>query len=395
VSATHPDLFLPPTGPWLAAERRAAADRGDDDATLWLRELELATEALPPMIDGVRRARLLAVDPLATTWEAWRIDDGLRVVLRCLRARWRDDPVMRRRFELAPSRVRHLHALELRTGGDWPHIRVVAPGAPLLDRLPVEDAADGRVLARLLGAGLDGLRRLHDADLRHGGPIGALLHEGPSGARLLWLDPFDRRRTVAQDLSGLATAVAALDPTGAHPVGALALAWTTDPPPSAAVGLRLLRETLASTLLEQRHRLRIAARLAGRRGRTRRLTAATRALDRTLPPPRVHTCVRAAPDGVLVLVHSDGAVLRGGSSASASPDALPVVWTARRGLDAQAARVLLRAWATRGTGDEALRGLVQADLGTTDAATDQLLRWLRSRASLRRARLLLEHQARF
>ncbi len=395
VSTSHPDLVLPPGEAELAAMRQDAAAAEDDRSLLHLRELELATESLPPLIDGVRRTRLLAVDPLATTWEGWRTEDGQRVIMRCLRSRWRNDPVIRRRFEEGAARAARLTGAELRPAGDWPHLRADAPGSSIIDRLPVEDPPEPRTLARLLGTGLAELARLHDAGLRHGGPFGALLLDGVEGPRLLWLDTFQRNRSIAAELSALGATVAALDPDGIDPIGALALAWATDPPPSAQVGLDMLRKTMASQLLAARHRLVIAGRMIGRRGRATRLAQATRALGRALPPPPMRACLHARPDGVLVLASSDGLQLHGGTSAAPQTQRLPRVWTPDDGVAAQAARVLLRAWATRADGDEDRRAQVQQALGATDADTERLVRWLRATTGLRRARLLLEHQARF
>ncbi|MCK6506792.1 hypothetical protein L6R53_26050, partial [Myxococcota bacterium] len=59
---------------------------------------------------------------------------------------------------------------------------------------------------------------------------------------------------------------------------------------------------------------------------------------------------------------------------------LPRVWSPEAGLDAQAARLLLRAWS--------------AEAARTGQPPPPLARWLRAQASLRRARLLLAVQAR-
>ena len=53
----------------ITEARSAAEESGDDQALLALRELELAHLALPPVIDGVRRSRLLHFDAISTTWE--------------------------------------------------------------------------------------------------------------------------------------------------------------------------------------------------------------------------------------------------------------------------------------------------------------------------------------
>jgi len=389
-----PDLRLPvdPTGvecPWEAA---AAAE--DDEALLAWRALEQAVVGLPGVIDGARRGRLLDADDLATTWEAWRLRDGARLMLRCLHPQWRADAVMRRRLSLAVARCAAVAAapVQLHLDGDWPHLRVLAPGAPLVDRLPVEDPPETATLGRLLGAGLVCLERLHAAGRVHGGPVGPLLVDGPGGARLHWLDPLAPGRSPDQDLQALGAAVAVLDPEGDDAVGHLARAWITDPPPSAADGLRLLRRTLAGELLASRHHLALSSRRVGRRDRATRLARAARALLRATTPPPGLGCLRAdARDGT-ILVSSDGCRVHGGAGA-ALPDLSPV-FSPERGLDAQAARTLLRAWATRRPADEAERQRIQAELGGCDTQAEALVRWLRAVASLRRARLVLEHQAR-
>ena len=388
---TPEDDLRPPPGPaeraqaWIEAEARQ-----DDAALLALRDLEQACAGLPPVIDGARRGRLLAADPLATTWEAWRLDDGARLLLRCLHPRWLSDPVLRRRFGAASARGA---AVQARLDGAWPHLRSACPGAPVLDRLPIEDPPSTLVLARLLGAGLEGLAALHGRGRVHGGPLAAFLVDGPGGARLHWMDGLAPGRGPGDDLRGLAAVIAALDPEATDPVGQLAGSWLAAPPPLATDGLRLLREALAGDLLAHRHHLAMVGRRLDRRDRATRLAELARGLDRALPPPRATACLHASPDGLLVLVHSDGHAVHGGTAALPGTSELPRVWNPREGLDAQAARVLQRAWATRDAGDPAARARAQQALGGTDADAARLVRWLSAKAALRRGRLLLEHQA--
>lgn len=378
------DLALPPDATTRAAAWVRAEAAGDDLTLLALRELEQACAGLPPTIDGARRTRLLAADAIATTWEAWRSRDGARVLLRCLQPRWVADPVLRRRFARTAAADAHMD-------GDWPHLSLACPGSPVIDHLPVEDPPATSVLARLLAAGLQTLAPLHEAGVVHGGPIGALLVDGPDGARLAWLDGLAPGRSTTDDLRALGAVIATLDPDGVDPVGLLARSWAVDPPPCAADGLTLLRHCLAAVLLDQRHRLVMASRRAGRRQRATRLAAATRALAATLGPPPGRACLRATSDGLLTIIDSDGRTVRGGVAARADTDQLPAVYSARTGLHPQAARSLMRAWATRSTGDEATRQAHQEQLGGTDQQADQLVRWLRAIAALRRASLLAGH----
>jgi hypothetical protein len=182
------------------------------------------------VVDGARRSRLVHVDALATTWEAWDVQDGTRLLVRCIRPRWRDDPVMLRRMARG---ARGPRPPEWRDG-EWPHLRATLSGTPLRDRLPVEDTPSTTFLARVLGKGLDALRRFHESGLVHGGPIlDTLIENDDGGLTLVYLDPFPARTSESDDLRELARAVTALDPTGEDPVTRMADAWSESPPPSA------------------------------------------------------------------------------------------------------------------------------------------------------------------
>ena len=67
-------IALPPDLNTITDARTRAEEDGDDARLFALRELELAHQALPPAIDGVRRVRLLATDAISTTWEGWNMD---------------------------------------------------------------------------------------------------------------------------------------------------------------------------------------------------------------------------------------------------------------------------------------------------------------------------------
>lgn len=373
------ELYLLDPADWAAARARAESAR-DDAALLRFRALEVAGQELPPVIDGARRGRLLCADPLATTWEAWDTSRGTLALIRCIRPEWRKDAVMLRRL------ARALHSPDpprWSPDGAWPHLRVDAPGALLLDRFPIDDAPDTAMLARVLGAGLAELARLHAGGLVHGGPILAHLVEGRDGPRLLWLDRFAPEGGPARDLADLGRAVAALDPELRDPVALLAADWAIVPPPSAADGIRLLQRLLASTLLERRHRQEVASRRARRQLDQHRLGLLARRLAARVPPPVGRYCLRADRHGVLVLVESDGATVRGG--AAADPDArfLPVIHDPERGLDAQATRAVLRAWARRDDGDREHREELNASFGASEAAASAMVRWLSASSRLR------------
>ena len=369
----------------ITEARSAAEESGDDQALLALRELELAHLALPPVIDGVRRSRLLHFDAISTTWEGWSLTGGQRVFLRCIRPRWRTDPVILRRMAKGADSSASWHPSE-----DWPHLRVVLHGAILVDRFPVEDVASTERLARLLGEGLAALQALHSRGLVHGGPLAPFLVETRNGLQLVALDAFDNRGTPSDDLRELAALIVELDPLRDDPVALLAAEWTETPPPSAEDGLRLLTKCLSGFLLAERHRLSVAARSAHRIDRKTRLSKAIRSLARHVSPPSGKVCVKAGTDGALVIIDSDGETIRGGAVADPEEGRfLPIIYSPAQGLDAQSARYLLRSWAMRTQGDETERARIQAQLESDDIRADQLVRWMSAMTRLRAARLIL------
>ena len=134
----------------------------------------------------------------------------------------------------------------------------------------------------------------------------------------------------------------------------------------------------------------MAGRTASRWDRSSRLARAVRKLSHALPPPTGKFCLKAGADGVIVIAESDGDIIRGGAAADASEGRfLPIIYSPTQGLDAQCARFLLRSWALRGSGDEKLRGTINAELNASDEGAHQLIRWMSGMARLRAARLLL------
>lgn len=365
-----------------------------DAALLGLRELEQADQALPGVVDGVRRTHLVTHDPISTTWEGWDLTSGRRVRIRALRPRWRRDPVWLRRLQRTADLVSEIPGLlpvRWLPDGDWPHLRVWVNGATLADHLPVEDRADSGRLAAFLGAGLIALNDLHTQGLLHGEVSPLSLVWGPDGARVIWLDPLRRAPGTPQDdLAALGGTVAQLDPDAHDPLGAMAHGLAELPPPSADMAELLLRRAMATALADRRHHLAVQARGVAKRGARARLLRATRALSAALPPPQGQVCLRAGHDPVLVVAESDGESVRGGPVGGVPPTFLPHVWNPEDGLDATAARVLLRAWATRARGDEDRRAEVQDDLGSDDALAGGLCRWVSGQARLRALRMLME-----
>ena len=378
-------MHIPPDINTITESRIHAEGEGNDAEMLAMRDMELAHLSLPPVIDGVRRTRMLTADAIATTWEGWSLTGGERVFLRCLRPRWATDPVMLRRM----GKQTDTH-ISWHPDGDWPHIRAVAKGALLLDRFPIEDIPSTERLARIMGYGLQELARLHEQGRHHGGPLAPFLVEHNDRVRLIWMDPFDCQATARDDLRALAQTVLSLDPTHNDPVAQLAEEWVESPPLTAEDGVRLLIRCLSSDLLAQRHQLSIAGRSANRLSRTARLSRAVRKLGTVTAPPPGKVCLKAGSDGVLVIAESNGKEIRGGAVADVHEDRfLPIIFTQKQGLDAQSARFLLRSWALREQGDEAARESVQTSIGATDKQAEQLVRWLSSMARLRAAKLLL------
>ncbi len=378
-------MEIPPDINTITESRIYAESQGNDAEILALRDMELAHLSLPPIIDGVRRTRMLSADAIATTWEGWSLTGGERVFLRCIRPRWSTDPVMLRRMGKTIDPDFSWHA-----DGDWPHLRAIAQGALLLDRFPIEDIPSTERLARIMGYGLQALADLHEKGRVHGQSIAPFLVENNDQLRLVWLDPFDCTATPEDDLRSLAQTILSLDPTHSDPVAQLAEEWVDSPPLTAEDGIRLLIRCLSGDLLSQRHRLSIAGRSAHRMSRTARLARAVRKLGAATAPPPGKVCLKAGSDGVLVIAESNGKEIRGGAVADVHEDRfLPIIFTDKQGLDAQSARFLLRSWALREQGDESARADVQASLDATDKQAEQIVRWLSSMARLRAAKLLL------
>ncbi|HJN72674.1 MAG TPA: hypothetical protein QGF58_01955 [Myxococcota bacterium] len=376
------------------SERREAVEalgRRADPWLLALRELEAITDGLPSDLGGVRRGRFWAQDPVSVTFEGW--DGHGRVALRVLRPSVKDDPVWRRRLERA-ARTQpgpEILAPERYVDEVWPHLVVPLPGTSLADLLPVEDPPDPRIVARYVGGGLAGLRRLHAGGLVHGGLTPAHLVQTCDGVKLAWLDPvLPRPRDACEDLADLGRAIAELDPENIDPVASLARGLAEGPTPTAEMAEELLVRTLGSVLADRRHRLAMRRRIVARRGDEARLLSLARRLQTATQPPSGKFCLRAGHDSVLVVAESDGSTVKGGPVANIDARFMPTVWSADRGLDAVAARALMRGWATRTRGDEERRSALMVELTGTDARADVLCRWLSCQARLRAVRMLLE-----
>jgi hypothetical protein len=277
------------------------------------------------------------------------------------------------------------------TEAEWPRLSVPIEGLSLADLLPAEDLPDSLQVAAFLIGGLKGLRGLHEAGLVHGHLQPDKLILTPRGVGLVWLDPFlEQPGSFQGDLADLGRAVAQLDPEGSDPIGAIAHSWAEDPPPNLDIARDLLMRNMGSLLAENRHHLLMRSRHVSARAGEARLLRAVRALGTSLAPPVATVCLRAGLDSVLVVAESDGETVKGGGLAALPIRFLPEIWSARRGLDASASRMLLRSFATRKSGDEERRGEIQKALGASDIQASQLCRWLSAQARLRSASKLLE-----
>ncbi len=368
-----------------------------DPPLLWLRAVERAEEGLPRVVEGLRRDRLMAHDAWTSTWHGWWEDSGEQGAVRCLRPEWQRDPILLRRIERgirAATGLRGLAPMRFQAHGGCPHVAYRLAGVPLASLLPAEDPPDLQLLIRWLGTGLETLQAMQRRGLamRTLGSQQILLSD--QRATLVWLDPLAGEACPRADISQLAACLLMLDPGALHPLTQLMEPWATEPPASAEEASSLLRRALADHLAASRHRLAMRGRSADRGARAARLYTAARALQEALPPPDGRCVLRAGYDRVLYLVQSEGGIVRGGAAAGVPPHGLLPLYSPRRGLDAPAARAMLRAWALREDGDAELRAATQERWGGSDELGASLTRWLTIASQLRRAQLTLSYRLR-
>ena len=366
--------------------------QGLDGLLVALRDLELAEEGHLPGGRGLARGRALAQDLVSVTLEAWD-NEGRRGALRLPRPALAADPVTRRRLALRPM-GQHDEAIlsfETRFDDDGEARPWVALGGPsLAELLPVEDWPEPRLIAACLIAGLRGLAALQQQGLGHGALGPEHLIFTLDGVRLAWLDPvLPTPPRPEDDLAALGRAVGALDPEGHDSLGALAWGFAESPPPNVGLAVDLLRRSMGQSLLERRHELAMHARAQGRRHRHAQALHLSRRLSLALPPPAGVYCLKAERDAVMVLADATAAQLRGRPATAWPTRFLPVLWSPEHGLDASAARSLVRAWTTRARGDEPRRVAQQAELGSTDEGAAGLVRWVQLQLSLRTERMLV------
>ena len=382
---------------WTA--RRQALERAADSPAklqaldpllLAVRALESIQTRLPTQFGGLRRGEVWEQDAVSVSFDAWR--RGQRVLVRALRPELRADPVWLRRLQAGtrwPAPAPLPRALLLQ--GEWPMLEYPLHGPSLSQFLPADDRPDTQLIAMALEGGLAGLEALHARGQVHGHLSARHMILNENSFELIWLDPvLAIAGSPTQDLRDLGKTVAALDPNGNDPIGELARSMAQEPPPSVDMARALLTRTLAEALAERRHELTMRARDQAKRAREKRLLTATRRLGMAIAPPVGQFCLRAGQDKLLVVVHSDGIKVKGGPVAGMPARFMPRVWDAEQGLDPVASRALLRAWASRKTGDEVRRAEMQAELGVDDTGAMQMCRWMSCQARLRAVRMLLE-----
>ncbi|MFT5683921.1 MAG: hypothetical protein ACI8RZ_004853 [Myxococcota bacterium] len=366
----------------ITTQRRCAELEGSDAELLRLRCLERASEALPPIIDGVRRCDLLWADAISSTWTGWEIRGGRRVLLRCLRRDWQADRVMRRRMARA---VRSLPALLTPTwhaDGDWPHLRLPLGGPLLAEGTPSID--EPGLTAGILTRAVAGLASLHGAGLHLGGSLEHHIVLTDQGPEMLWLDRFDAPGAPQDDLRGLGLLADRLSPEGLDALADMVADWADTPPPTAMDGAELLRQSMSHTLLTHRHRLRRIRQTSTHLSDIRRLQLLVERLS-DWPPPTATACLSANDPAAPVLVRCDGITIRGGPRG-----AMVVVYSPDGGIDPQRHRQLARDWRRRSAVMEPTRRSVQRDLGGQAGDAENLMRWMKTCAELRTLRLLME-----
>jgi hypothetical protein len=119
--------------------------------TRQLRDARTAAAGIPPRLGRFRRDRLIAWDRSSTTWEAWDLEGGQRVLLRAARADAWGRPITG-------------HGLPIRDG--WPHRHSPPFLCTLADLLPLEDPPDMLWAVGIVTAVLRDLDAVHQHNRR-------------------------------------------------------------------------------------------------------------------------------------------------------------------------------------------------------------------------------------
>lgn len=342
---------------------------GESPLAKMARDCRSAGAGVPPQFGRLRRGRLVAWDRCSTTWEAWDVEGGMRVLLRAARADGWGNPL--------PG-----HGLP--NVSPWPH-QVSAPfSCTLADLLPLEDTPDILWSAGIVAAILRDLETVHQHGRRHGQLSPSLI--AWDGRWHLLDTGCAEPTTEAEDLAGLGRLMVLVDEGG--PIGDLGHSFLEDTPPSSADARFLFQRALADHLAETHHRLLRRMRGVSRVNLLSRVLELCRRLRVRVPPPVGVGCLAAGQNGSFTLLVSDGHTVRGGATASLDLRNLPVI-AGPDTLDAPANRMLIRAWATRRPSTEPLRQQLQNALGSSDTELEQMMRWLAAAARLRAETLLL------
>lgn len=242
-----------------------------------------------------------------------------------------------------------------------PHAVTVAISCSLADLLPVDHAARAVWSARVALGALQGLVAIHATGHAHGWVSPESIVATRTRWTMAWLGPVPQA-TAHEDLRALGRTFAALDPHGE--IGELVGHFADHPPPSAEDAARLLLTTCAGLLARERHLIVARSRAMTHSTRRADLSELAVRLGRALAPPALGETELAGPGGMPLFVSSDGAEVRV-RRGTTEPF---TVWD-HKGLDAHAARVLLRAWASAGT--------------VRPAALAPLMRWVGAASRLR------------
>lgn len=361
----------------------AALAAGHADKALTLRRIERLHDALPLQLGPVRRRRWLCADPTTSTWEGVCVETGQRARVR-VRDPGRSGPALR---PPAPC-ARPLPAGE----GAW----LVLPGPTLRELCAAPELVDEATALRWLGSACAAL----SAGAPGAAPLQDLLALGDQGLQLVDLGEdapeAEAPPSLPAALAALAAHLQALPITPAEPVGALLRDWAAAPPPSVDLADGLLRQHLAASLTERRHRLALQRRNRKNLDQRAALRAHLERLWGAWRPAPGRYALAAARDGLLTALVVEAGRVRGGTleagEEARQEAALPVIFEGDT-LDAPRTRALLRAWSTRGRGAPEALAAAAAGWGR-GADPDPVCRWLAGMARLRAARLLLDAEGR-
>jgi hypothetical protein len=392
LEALPPDPDRPPVEEPVrllrALERQAEADPRDGalaEAVIAAHALAAAGDGLPPIVAGVRREILVRWDGWSVTFDGTEIASGHPARIRTLRAHAQHDPVFRRalvREGRALAEVGDPASPPLVVDGHPPALRIVLPGPPFAPRAEPDDHERPEILARMVGAALDGLRRFEAAGM--GLPVldARELRDTPQGLRILCLSP-TRRTALGPQIAAIA---AVLDrwwaPGPPTPVDEVLAGLQAFPPHTAGEAMALWRAALAIHLTAERHELQ----RQGVRGlhvhKVLRLRDAVVALGQALPPPSGRGAVGVDLEGrTTVLEGRDGRLAWGTRAA-------PPIELYGAGVVAPAeARRMLRARAAAPANHR-----LQAEIGGEQAFVDAACRWVSAVLQLRTLRLLLDNR---